>query len=287
LNGSTKIITLLCQETTGSIVTSIPTFSRWTDLPEELHVPLHTIQRKRERAFRLEVDEIVKRVHEAKAQRLVISNPNNPTGAWLSLDEIKQLSVALEDINSIIVDESFIDFSDIESAAAFAADTPNLVVVKSMGKSLGWHLGYAGTNLARAKAVRDRPPFWNINDLAAYVLKSVIGFKAEYQASFARVAEDRRYMTEQLSNISGLTIYPLKTNFLFIKLPEDVSGRALRDRLFKNHDVLVCECSNKIGSSEQYLRFAVQGKDAVNVLTSVLREEIAHLSVSFSRLLAA
>lgn len=225
-------------------------------------------------------------MREAKAQTLVICNPNNPTGAWMSLDEIKQLSVALEDINSIIVDESFIDFSDIESAA-FAADTPNLVVVKSMDKSLDWHLGYAGTNLARAKAVRDRPPFWNINDLAAYVLKSVIGFKAEYQASFARVAEDRRYMTEQLSNISGLTIYPLKTNFLFIKLPEDVSGRALRDRLFKNHGVLVCECSNKIGSSEQYLRFAVQGKDAVNVLTSVLREEIAHLSVSFSRLLAA
>jgi len=76
-NGSTEIITRLCQDARGPIVTSIPTFSRWTDLPGELKVPLHTIQRKRERNFRLEVDEIVERCRTVKAQTLVISNPNN------------------------------------------------------------------------------------------------------------------------------------------------------------------------------------------------------------------
>src|SRR5258705_10157061 len=40
-NGSTEIITMLCQQAKGAIVTSVPTFSRWTDLPEELHVPLY------------------------------------------------------------------------------------------------------------------------------------------------------------------------------------------------------------------------------------------------------
>ena len=289
-NGSTEIITLLCQETRGSIITSIPTFSRWTDLPEELNVPLHTIQRLRERDFRLEVDEIVAKVRKVKAQTLVISNPNNPTGAWLSLDEIKRLSAALEDINSVIIDESFIDFSDIESAAAFAAEAPNLVVVKSMGKSLGWHgvrLGYAATNPARAKALRERLPFWNINGLAAYVLKTVTRFKAEYRESFASVAEDRLYMTERLSNVPELTIYPSKANFLFVELPEAVSGRELRDRLLKNHGVLVRECSNKIGSSEQYMRFAVQGGPAVDTLTSALSEELAVLTNNQSVLLAA
>jgi threonine-phosphate decarboxylase len=71
---------------------------------------------------------------------------------------------------------------------------PNLVVVKSLGKSIGWHgvrLGYATTNPARAAALRARLPFWNINGLAAYVLKSVTRFADEYRASFTRVAEDR------------------------------------------------------------------------------------------------
>jgi histidinol-phosphate/aromatic aminotransferase/cobyric acid decarboxylase-like protein len=276
-NGATEIITTLCQQARDPIVTSIPTFSRWTDLPEALHVPLYTITRRRENDFRLEVDEIVQRVREVKAQTLVISNPNNPTGAWLTLDEVKTIAGQLEDLHAVIVDESFIDFSDLESAAAFAADTPNLIVVKSMGKSLGWHgvrLGYAATGPKRAQSLRDRLPFWNINGLAAFVLRNVTRFRREYDESFLRVAEDSIYMTEHLSSVPGITIYPSKANFLFLELPEGVSGRALRDRLLRNYGLMVRECSNKIGSSEQYLRLAVQGKAAVDALAVALHTEL-------------
>ena len=278
-NGSTEIITQLCQRAAGPVVTSVPTFSRWTDLPLELRVPLHTILRRRERAFRLEVGEIVARVREVGARTLVISNPNNPTGAWLTLEEVKEMTAALEDLDAVVVDESFIDFSDLESAAGLAAETSNLVVVKSMGKSLGWHgvrLGYAAANPERATRMRERLPFWNVNGLAAYVLKTVTRFKAEYRASFARVAEDRVYMTTRLSEVAGLTVYPSKANFLFVELPEGVPGKVLRDRLLKRHGLLVRECSNKLGSSEQYLRLAVQSRAAVDALVPALRDELAH-----------
>jgi threonine-phosphate decarboxylase len=280
-NGSTEIITLLCQQAKGPVVTSVPTFSRWTDLPLELHVPLHTIMRRRENAFRLEVDEIVGRVRETRARTLVISNPNNPTGAWLTLDEIKAMARALSDLDTVIVDESFIDFSDLETAAHYAASTPNLVVVKSMGKSLGWHgvrLGYAAAEPRRAEALRSRLPFWNINGLAAYVLKTVTRFKTEYRASFAKVAEDRVYMTEQLSKVQGLTVYPSRANFLFVELPDGVRGRNLRDRLLKGYGVMVRECSNKIGSTEQYLRVAVQGRAAVDVLVAAMHKELSRMT---------
>lgn len=284
-NGSTEIITTLCQQARDPIVTSIPTFSRWTDLPEELHVPLYTITRRRENSFRLEVDEIVRRVREVKAQTLVISNPNNPTGSWLMLDEVKALANQLEDLHAVIVDESFIDFSDLETAASFAAGTPNLIVVKSMGKSLGWHgvrLGYAATERRRAQALRARLPFWNINGLAAFVLRNLTRFRREYYDSFPRVAADRVYMIEQLSSVPGLKIYPSKANFLFVELPDGVSGRALRDRLLRNYGLLVRECSNKMGSSEQYLRLAVQGKAAVDSLVVALRMELTRLQISES-----
>jgi len=282
-NGSTEIITMLCREARGPIITSVPTFSRWTDLPEELHVPLYTIARQRENAFRLEVEEIVGRVREVGARTLVVSNPNNPTGAWFTLAEIKTLAGALEDLDALIVDESFIDFSDLETAATFAAQTPNLSVVKSMGKSLGWHgvrLGYAATGPRRAEGLRARLPFWNINGLAAFVLKNMTGFKREYYASFPEVAADRIYMTEQLTLVPGITIYPSKANFLFVELPASVSGRQLRDRLLENYGLMVRECSNKIGSSEQFLRLAVQGRAAVNSLVAALRCELEHSAFS-------
>jgi histidinol-phosphate/aromatic aminotransferase/cobyric acid decarboxylase-like protein len=284
-NGSTEIITMLCQNAAGPIVTSVPTFSRWTDLPEELHVPLYTILRQRENAFRLEVEEIVTRVRQVGARTLVISNPNNPTGAWLTLDEIKTLAASLADVDPaplMIVDESFIDFSDLESAAASAAGSRNLVVVKSMGKSIGWHgvrLGYAVAEPERAQAMRARLPFWNINGLAAYVLKTVARFRTEYRASFALVAQDRSYMTERLSTMPGLTVYPSKANFLFVELPDGISGRALRDSLLTNYGLMVRECSNKIGASEQYLRLAVQPGAAVDVLVTALGEVLSQVTV--------
>ena len=289
-NGSTEIITALCQRATGPIVTSVPTFSRWTDLPEELSVPLCTLMRRRENAFRLEVDEIVNRVREVRARTLVISNPNNPTGAWLTLAEVKTLAQSLEDLDAVIIDESFIDFSDLESAAPHVADTPNLVVVKSMGKSLGWHgvrLGYAVAEPGRAQAMRARLPFWNINGLAAYILKTVTKFKREYEESFSLVAQDRIYMTEQLETLPGLFIYPSKANFLFVELMDGVSGRVLRDRLLKNHGVMIRECSNKIGSSEQFLRLAVQGHAAVDVLVDAMLAELTNMQSNFTALSAA
>lgn len=289
-NGSTEIITLLCQEAKAPIVTSVPTFSRWTDLPDELNVPLHTILRKRENAFRLEVDEIVRKVREVGARTLVISNPNNPTGAWLTLEEIKALAGSLEDLDAVIIDESFLDFSDLETAAAVVVGMPNLIIVKSLGKSLGWHgvrLGYATAEPCRAQAMRARLPFWNINGLAAYVLKTVTRFKVKYQKSFALVADDRNYMTKQLSTVPGLTVYPSKANFAFVALPDGVSGRMLRDRLLKNHGLMVRECSNKMGAGEQYLRLAVQTRTAVDVLVPALREELSLMTASYSSLSAA
>lgn len=276
-NGSTEIITMLCQEAAGPMVTSVPTFGRWTDLPLERNVPLHTIQRVREKEFRLEVDEIVRRVRETGATTLVISNPNNPTGASLSLDEVKALAAGLKDLHSVIIDESFIDFSDLPSAGAHAATSQNLVVVKSMGKSLGWHgvrLGYAVAERGRAQSLRSRLPFWNINGLAAFVLRNVSQFKSEYRESFQRVAEDRAYMANRLATVPGLTVYPSQANFLFVELPERVSGRTLRSLLLTRHGVMVRENSNKVGSTEQYLRVAVQGKAAVDALCTALLAEM-------------
>lgn len=277
-NGSTEIITMLCLERQGPVLTSVPTFGRWTDLPRELGVPLHTIQRRREHQFQLTPDEVIRRVRDVKARTLVISNPNNPTGAALSLDAIVAIASELTELETIIIDESFIDFSQLESASQYAAASKNLIVVKSMGKALGWHgvrLGYAVAEPRRARALRARLPYWNINGLAAFVLKSLTSLRAELVESFVKVAADRAYMARRLAEIPELIVYPSSANFLFVELPDGVSGRALRDCLLSHHGVMVRETSNKLGSSEQYFRLAVQREEAVDVLIAALQTELS------------
>ncbi len=282
-NGSTEVITRICQDMPGPMVTSVPTFGRWTDLPIESGLPLHVIERRRDRGFRLEVDEIVAHVRSAGASTLVLSNPNNPTGVAMPLGDVVAVASALPDLHTIVIDESFIDFSDVESASQLVGRLPNLMVVKSMGKSIGWHgvrLGYAVAERQRAQSLRGRLPFWNINGVAAFVLRSLSRFSSEYHASFPAAAGDRAYMFARLSAIPELTVYPSQANFILVELPETISGRLLRDRLLANHGVVVRETSNKVGSTEQYVRLAVQRPHVVDVLDRALRAELAAMSIS-------
>jgi threonine-phosphate decarboxylase len=279
-NGSTEIITRLCHLTRGPILTPIPTFSRWTDLPNELGIPLHTIKHDVRRNFRLDVAELVSRTLELGVRMLVISNPNNPTGAWFEAGEIEELVLSLPEVELIVIDESFLDFADLESAVKLIPRAENLVVVKSLGKSLGWHgvrLGYAAMNSQAAERLSSQLPFWNVNGLAAYILKTLSEFKHEFRTSLARVAQDRTYMLKQLERIPGLRVFPSRANFLYVELPPNVPGRELRDRLLEQYGLMARECSNKIGSSEQYLRLAVQTKEAVDLLVAALNRELSSL----------
>jgi histidinol-phosphate/aromatic aminotransferase/cobyric acid decarboxylase-like protein len=276
-NGSTEIITRLCHLTRGPILTPIPTFSRWTDLPNELSIPLHTIEHDVRRNFRLEVEEIVSQAEEIEVRMLVISNPNNPTGAWFENDEIEELVLSLPNVELIVIDESFLDFSDLQSAVKLIPQAQNLVVVKSLGKSLGWHgvrLGYAAMNSRAAELLRSQLPFWNVNGLAAYILKTLPEFKDEFLRSLTLVAQDRMYMLNRLEKIPGLRVFPSKANFLYVELPSGIPGRKIRDRLLEQYGLMVRECSNKIGSSERYLRLAVQTKEGVDLLVHALSREL-------------
>jgi threonine-phosphate decarboxylase len=277
-NGITEIITILCRDSGGPILTSVPTFGRWTDLPPEFAIPVHFVQRERSRDFVIGADDVIARTRETGAKTVVICNPNNPTGAWFSSDDIRKMASELSDIDSLIIDESFIEFSGLESAEALAIESPNVIVVKSMGKSLGWHgirLGYAVANTRAAAILRAKVPYWNVNGLAGFVLKNIGQFKDVYAQSFTKVAADREYMYRQLQTVPGLKTYPSKGNFLFSELPEGVSGKEVRDILLEQYGLVIRECSNKAGSTEQYLRSVVRVREDADKLVAALTEVLA------------
>lgn len=277
-NGSTELITSVCRDLKGPIVTCAPTFGRWTDLPAEFGAPVHLIERRPEHLFRIGVDQIVQAVAHSQADAVVVCNPNNPTGAWLSSDQIRRLLGRLRHLSLVAIDESFIDFSDLDSAARLVIDSPNAMVVKSMGKALGWHgirLGYAVANRRMAAELRARTPYWNVNGLASFVLKHLDRHLDRYLDSFVKTARDRDYMSRALGTVGGLKTYPSKANFLYCELAPGVSGRRLRDCLLERHGLIIRECSNKAGSSERFLRLAVHPRPATDRLVDALRRTLA------------
>ena len=81
-------------------------------------------------------------------------------------------------------------------------------------------------------------------------------------------------MLNQLERVSGLRVFSSKANFLYVELPPNVPGRKLRNRLLEQYGLMVRECSNKIGSSDRYLRLAVQTNEAVDLLVQALSKEV-------------
>jgi histidinol-phosphate/aromatic aminotransferase/cobyric acid decarboxylase-like protein len=105
----------------------------------------------------------------------------------------------------VVIDESFIDFSDAEQYPSGGPDAvirPNVVVLKSLGKNFGLHgirFGYLMANPAIAGRIGKALPKWNLNSLAEKVVHMIAEHDAEYEESLRLLSRDRRTMAGDLS----------------------------------------------------------------------------------------
>ncbi|MEU9009117.1 aminotransferase class I/II-fold pyridoxal phosphate-dependent enzyme [Streptomyces sp. NPDC048479] len=278
-NGSTELITwidhLLVKE---SLAVPVPTFGRWTDQPMETGKRVDMLLLPEARGFGLDPESFVQFIRSRGSRAAVICNPNNPDGGYLPKQQLLAMLDSLQDLDLVVVDESFLEFADAEpepSVAAEAVLRTNVIVLRSLGKNFGLHgvrFGYLVSNPSLAAKVRAALPKWNLNSFAETVVFMLKEHRQEYAESLQQARRDRQEMTWRLSQLPGLTIYPSQGNFLYVRLPEGVDGAVLRDRLLAEHGVLVRECSNKVGSSSRFLRLVVRPHQDVIRLISAMEQ---------------
>ncbi|HET6532009.1 MAG TPA: histidinol-phosphate transaminase [Actinoplanes sp.] len=264
-NGSTELITwidhLLIKE---SVAIPIPTFGRWTDQPLETGKRVDMFPLQERDAFRLNLEDYVRFIRDRGSRVAVVCNVNNPDGGYLARRDVIRFMDALGDLDLVVIDESFIDFSDAEQFPSVGPDAvirPNTVVLKSLGKNFGLHgirFGYLMANPAIAGKIGKALPKWNLNSLAEKVVHMISEHDAEYEESLRLLCRDRRAMAGDLSRIPGLTVFPSQGNFILVKLPTEWSGTALRDFLVAHHGVYTRECGNKLGMTSQFMRLVVR-----------------------------
>jgi histidinol-phosphate/aromatic aminotransferase/cobyric acid decarboxylase-like protein len=269
-NGSTELITwmdhLWFKE---SVAIPIPTFGRWTDQPMETgkRVDMYPLQESSE--FDLSIDSYIKFIRARKSRVAVLCNPNNPDGGYLPRREIIRFMDELSDLDLVVIDESFIDFVEVERNPSVAADAtirPNVVVLKSLGKNFGLHgirFGYMVANPALAGKMAKTLPKWNLNSLAETVVFMLEEHADEYGESLQLLSRDRYRMGMELARHPDLTVYSSQANFLLVKLGAGIDGMALRDYLLQRHQVFIRECGNKLGMSSQFVRLVVRPEQDV------------------------
>jgi histidinol-phosphate/aromatic aminotransferase/cobyric acid decarboxylase-like protein len=278
-NGSTELITWIDHLLiTESMATPVPTFGRWTDQSLETGKRVDMFPLTESAGFSLNLDAYIEFVRAKGSRVAVLSNPNNPDGGYIPRWDVVRMMDAFADLDLVVVDESFIDFVDAEEHPSVARDAMlrhNVLVLKSLGKNFGLHgvrFGYVVGNPALVKKIGSRLPKWNLNSMAETVVFMLAEYLDEYRQSLQLLSRDRAIMIDQLCRVPGLLVYPSQGNFVLVKLPQEVEGPALRDHLLTEHGVVIRECGNKLGITNQFCRLVVRPEDDVAKLISAMGE---------------
>ena len=121
------------------------------------------------------------------SRHLAIVPASNEAGAIATT--IAALRQWASDFDVVVIDESFLDFTEeqgVPTVSAEAARRDNVIVLKSLGKNLGLHgirAGYAVAHPHLAAKLRKALPHWNVNALAEAVILELHAHLAEYEAA--------------------------------------------------------------------------------------------------------
>jgi histidinol-phosphate aminotransferase len=177
-----------------------------------------------ERALTADVDGILARVTE-RTRIVFIANPNNPTGTYLSADEMARLHAGLPSHVVLAIDAAYAEFvnrNDYEPGIALVNRASNVVMLRTFSKVYalaGLRLGWAYCPPAIADVLnRIRGPF----NVAAPTLAAGVAAVEDVAAlARARAHNDRwlPWLSERLQAI-GLELTPSVGNFVLARFPD-------------------------------------------------------------------
>jgi threonine-phosphate decarboxylase len=196
---------------------------------------------------------------------LFLNNPHNPTGAYVHRsDMLGRISVALASGAMVLVDEAFIDYTPSASITTDCTLRDGIICIRSLTKFFGCpglRAGYAVAAPQTAASLQAQLPPWPVTTLAANALAEALADTAYIQDTLERNARARSRLESALA-ADGIQALPSAANFLLVRLPVELAASSIRDRLLREHAVLVRECNSFAGlEHDRYLRIAVRSED--------------------------
>lgn len=214
---------------------------------ETVEVPLDA-----ERGFALDSGKVLATASAARAKLVFVCRPNNPTGSGVPLAKVEILAAGLADKALVVVDEAYLEFSGLPSAATVLARHPNLVVLKTLSKAWGLAGARCGFLLAAPEVVAlmqvVRAPY-PISGPAARAVSAVFTAEGEkaMRASVAEILAERAKLMEAFSRLKAVAeVLPTEANFFLARLKrKDAALTALRSR-----GILVRDRSSELGLAD-------------------------------------
>jgi len=193
--------------------------------------------------YRADVDALLAAVTE-RTKVVIVANPNNPTGTYLSSDEMERLRVGLRDDILLIIDAAYAEYvskPDYDAGIALVDATDNTVMTRTFSKVHGMASLRIGWCYAHADIVslvgRIRSPF-NVSSAGQAAGIAALADKTHEDTVIAHTAKWHGIATQRLSAL-GLEITGTEGNFLCVGFPDEDGKRAKdADAFLRKSDII-------------------------------------------------
>ena len=177
--------------------------------------------------YRHNVVETISKINKSTKMIFVV-NPNNPTGTYISHDELTYLLERIPPHIIVVIDEAYHEYvekPDYPKSVQLLNKYPNLVISRTFSKVFGlagMRLGYLITNPAISDLLhRSRLPF-NVNSCA---VEAGIAALSDYEFLANTKKANREGMLQLTSGFDdfGIEYIPSVANFITINTKQDAT----------------------------------------------------------------
>lgn len=219
--GSDEIITMLCLAYTGAGAEIIHTKHGFLMYPLSALACGATPVVADEVGLKANIENIISKITD-KTKIIFLANPNNPTGSYLSDDEVRELISKVPENIIIVLDLAYAEYaaeiSDYPDAIKLVNEFDNVVMMRTFSKAYGIPALRLGWAYASSEIIdilnRVRGPF-NVSSLAQEAGISAIKDQSFIKKSVELNNKELKKLESYLQSL-GIKTYPSIANFILV-----------------------------------------------------------------------
>lgn len=280
-NGAAELIQILMENMQGKAGFIRPTFEEY---PNRYNKQKSVYMYADNEQFSYSADDIMAFFEENPVEVLILVNPDNPSGNYINMKEIRRLVIWCRERRvKLVIDESFVDFVDngdsLEQLTLIENEIlesyrEGLFVIKSISKSYGIpgiRLGVlASADTGMIKTIKEKLPIWNINSFGEFYMQIAEKYQKEYKLAIGRIRQERKMFLSGLGQVPFIRAIPSQANYIMCELLGGIMSAELAGYLLERN-ILIKDLSGKINNGKQYIRLAVRKKEENQYLIQTLK----------------
>jgi threonine-phosphate decarboxylase len=201
---------------------------------------------------------------------VIFVNPSTPDGKYYDIEEYLEAWHKLG--CTILIDESFLDFTNYKSVLKYVNKYKRLYILKSMTKyysCAGIRCGVIISNSTNIQKLRHTTAQWKLSVLDSHFIINALKDDLFKKTSKAINIKNHQYLYKVLYNFKYTQeIYHSDANFYLIKL-KNTNVQLLQKHL-KKYKIMIRDCSNFDFLDYSYARIAVKDVNSIYALKDAL-----------------